>query len=146
MKPDVQKSPSNCSCMELLTQPTQPSESDTHSLRAAPSMATLVFSRGRVWFRFFWLGDYFIGRRRNSVFCSAALEVAIRVAGGSPGALGDLHRGRSRCCSLQLLPVRARMLGKLTELRARLSFALDSQLCMYRVKAKLYFLCDRHLE
>lgn len=42
------------------------------------------------------------------------------LAEGSLGALGDLHRGRSRCCSLQHLPVRAHVLGKHMELRARL--------------------------
>lgn len=54
------------------------------------------------------------------IFCSAALGVATRVVGGSPGVLGDLHHGRSWCCSLQHLPVCARALGRLVELRTHL--------------------------
>lgn len=121
-KPNVQKSPSSCYCMKLLTQPTQQRESDTRSPRAAPSMGTLVFTWGvRGWGLGVFGGVIIsIGRKRNSIFCSSALGVAIGIAGGSLGALGDVHRGRRRCRSLQHLPVRAPALGRLTELRAHL--------------------------
>lgn len=59
MKPNVQKS-SKCYCMKLLTQPTQPSESGIHFPGAAPSMATLVFRRWKVWVKFGFFGQVII--------------------------------------------------------------------------------------
>ena len=122
-KHNVQKSLSSCYGMKQLTQPTQPSASDTHSSRAAPSIPVLGFRWGRGWFRFLRSADDFIARR-NSVFCSAALGVAIRVPGGSPGARGGVAPWQE----LTLLPsapacacsCRAHALGGLTELQARL--------------------------
>lgn len=95
--------------------------------------------RWRAGVRGFWLGEYFIGRRRNYLCCSAALGAAIWIPGGCPGALGNLHPGRSRLCCLECLPVPACVLGRLTELRARLHLTANF-LCS---KSRQYFfLCE----
>lgn len=133
-KPNVQKSPSSCYCMKLLTQPTQQSESDTCSPRAAPSMGTLGFTSGEGVGLGFFGGEIISSEGRGTPF-SALLpweqQLALLVGAWGHWETCTVAGGGVAPFSIYLCA-----LGRLTELRAHLHLTGN----FARIKSRQSFL------